>query len=90
MDSTTVASAAVRFLLAFFLTAIAVVPIVEWAGVRARDAEGAGTAWSRLAGFPVRSVPTLPVRPFGSLGQERRTRTRGASSYPRTGSRSRD
>ncbi len=41
MDSTTVASATVRFLLAFFLTAIAVVPIVEWAGVRARGAEGA-------------------------------------------------
>jgi hypothetical protein len=52
MDSTTAASTAVHFLLAFFLTAIAIVPIVEWAGVRARDAEGAGTAWSRLAGLP--------------------------------------
>ena len=49
MDSTTAASAAVHFLLAFFLTAIAIVPIVEWASVRARDAAGAGTAWSRLA-----------------------------------------
>jgi alginate O-acetyltransferase complex protein AlgJ len=52
MDSTTVASAAVRVLLVFFLTTIAVVPIVEWAGVRALGAEGAATAWSRLSGLP--------------------------------------
>jgi alginate O-acetyltransferase complex protein AlgJ len=52
MDSTAVASATVRFLMAFFLTAIAVVPIVEWAGVRMLGAEGAATAWSRLSGLP--------------------------------------
>ena len=52
MDSTTVASATVRFLMAFFLTAIAVVPIVEWAGVRALGAEGAATAWSALSRLP--------------------------------------
>jgi hypothetical protein len=52
MDSTAVASATVRFLMAFFLTAIAAVPIVEWAGVRMLGAEGAATAWSRLSGLP--------------------------------------
>jgi alginate O-acetyltransferase complex protein AlgJ len=52
MDSTAVASATVRFLMAFFLTAIAAVPIVEWAGVRILGAEGAASAWSRLSGLP--------------------------------------
>jgi alginate O-acetyltransferase complex protein AlgJ len=52
MDSTAVASVTVRFLMAFFLTAIAVVPIVEWAGVRLLGAEGAAAAWSRLSGLP--------------------------------------
>lgn len=46
---TTVAPATVRALLAFFLTAIAVVPIIEWADARARRAEGATTAWSHLS-----------------------------------------
>ncbi len=52
-----------RFLLAFFLTAIAVVPIVEWAGVRARERREPPPPGHACPSFPVRSVPTLPVRP---------------------------
>ena len=52
VGNTTVAPATVRVLLAFFLTAIAVVPIVEWAGVPALRAEGAATAWSHLSRLP--------------------------------------
>jgi hypothetical protein len=55
VDSTRVASGTVRLLLAFFLTAIGVVPVVEWAGIRTVGAEGAAPAssgWSFLAGLP--------------------------------------
>ena len=70
---TTVAPATVRALLAFFLTAIVVGPIVEWAGLRALRAEGVATAWShlsRLAGLPsdIRSQlagATAPAEDFG-------------------------
>jgi alginate O-acetyltransferase complex protein AlgJ len=70
---TTVAPATVGALLALFLTAIAVVPIVEWAGVRGLRAEGVATAWShlsRLAGLPgeIRSQlagATAPAEDFG-------------------------
>ena len=49
---TMVAPATVRVLLACFLTAIAVVPIVEWAGERTLRAEGVATAWSHLSRLP--------------------------------------
>jgi len=49
---TSVAPATARVLVACFLTATAVVPIVEWAGVRALRAEGIATAWSHLSGLP--------------------------------------
>jgi alginate O-acetyltransferase complex protein AlgJ len=52
VGNTTVAPATVRVLLAFFLTAIAVVPIVEWTGVRALRAKGVATAWSELSDLP--------------------------------------
>jgi hypothetical protein len=52
VGNTTVAPATVRVLLAFFLTAIAVVPIVEWTGVGALRAKGVATAWSELSDLP--------------------------------------
>jgi len=64
---TTVAPATVRALLALFLTAIAVVPIVEWAGVRALRVEGVATPWSHLSRLPgeirsLRAGATLRLR----------------------------
>lgn len=52
VGNTTVAPATVRILLAFFLSAIAMMPIVEWAGVPALPVEGAATAWSPLSTLP--------------------------------------
>jgi hypothetical protein len=47
---TTVSPLTVGVLLAFFLTAIAAVPLVEWAGRRAAESED--TLWSRLFELP--------------------------------------
>ena len=49
---TTVAPGTVLVLLAFFLTAIAVVPILEWVAVRALRAEEVATTWSQLSRIP--------------------------------------
>jgi hypothetical protein len=49
---TAVRPATVRFLLIFFLVAIAVVPLFECAGVRSRAAEEVESAWSHLAWLP--------------------------------------
>ena len=49
---TTVAPRTVRVLVALFLTAIAVVPIVEWAGLHALRAASAATPWSHLSKIP--------------------------------------
>ena len=49
---TTIAPATVHVLLAFFLTAMAVVPMVEWTGARALRAKGVTTAWSQLLDLP--------------------------------------
>jgi hypothetical protein len=42
----------VRLLVAFFLTAIAAVPIAELAAVRVRGGEGVAIAWSHLSNIP--------------------------------------
>ena len=49
---TTVRPATVRILLAFFMTATGVVPIVEWTVARTQRAEGVATAWSHFSGLP--------------------------------------
>jgi alginate O-acetyltransferase complex protein AlgJ len=49
---TTVAPATVRVLLIVFLSALILVPLVEWAGARALRAEGVDGAWSHLAALP--------------------------------------
>jgi SGNH hydrolase-like domain, acetyltransferase AlgX len=49
---TTITPATARFLLAFFLTVIAGVPIAEWAGARTLTAQDAATPWSRLFSLP--------------------------------------
>ena len=41
-----------RLLVAFFLTAIAAVPIAELAAVRVRGGEGVAVAWSHLSRIP--------------------------------------
>jgi len=49
---TTVSPAIVRLLMAGFLTAIVVVPVVELAGLRALRTQGLTNAWSHLARLP--------------------------------------
>ena len=62
-----------RGLMLAFLAAISVVPIVEWAGVRSRRAEGVATAWSHLTGIPreIRSLQAL-AEPSPDAGLWRR------------------
>jgi alginate O-acetyltransferase complex protein AlgJ len=43
----------IRLLVAFFLAAMTVVPIAEFAVVRSGGGEGMATAWSRLSGIPM-------------------------------------
>jgi hypothetical protein len=49
---TSISPGLARAMVAGFLVAIAIVPIVEWIGVRNRSAEGTTTAWSHLLDIP--------------------------------------
>jgi hypothetical protein len=54
LGQTTIARSTVWLLVLFFLALIAVVPMIEWSGVRALRARGIETAWSHLTSLPQR------------------------------------
>ena len=72
---TTVSPSTVRFLLALFLTAIAVVPLVEWTGRRAGGDEDAAL-WSRVFELPAAIRDQIQASRRGG------PRLRGDSSPP--------
>ena len=68
VGNTAVTPSVARTLVACFLTAITVVPVVEWVGVASRGA--ANTAWSHLARIPADVRSALQETVGGSLWRQ--------------------